>query len=210
VFRIVDGDIYAQPLIVTGARIVSNGRSSSDLAIVATEHNSVYAFDAEDTNQLSTTAEIWHTGEDVLGTHLGYLEVYKRILGSNESCTDMTTEIGITSTPVIAITKQTRPKEGVVFVVAKSKTGNTQVYKLFGLNLADGKPLGVGVSIQGEVAGNGFGAIGSGAAAKIRFDPVVELNRPALLLQNNILYVAFGGACDRPLGNLCTSVSVLV
>ena len=31
----------------------------------------------------------------------------------------------------------------------------------------------------------------------IRFDPMIQLNRPGLLLQDNILYITFGGHCDR-------------
>ena len=47
-FRLVDGNIYAQPLIVSQAKI-ANRTGPQNVAIVATEHNSVYAFDAEDT-----------------------------------------------------------------------------------------------------------------------------------------------------------------
>jgi hypothetical protein len=182
VFRTVDGNVYAQPLIVSGARIASRGRTPTNVAIVATENNSVYAFDADDTNKSSTVAKLWET-KGVLGTALNYMDVYRKILNPGESCTDLTTQIGITSTPVIVVTNPTPPKEGIVFVVAKSAAGGGQVYKLFALGLADGKPVGNGATIEGEVAGTGFGAIGSGPSAKIRFDPVVELNRPALLLQ---------------------------
>src|SRR4051812_30304317 len=52
-FRLVDGNLFAQPLIVSQARIA--GRAGTpNVAIVATAHNSVYAFDADDTNQAST------------------------------------------------------------------------------------------------------------------------------------------------------------
>src|SRR5204863_2941903 len=54
--------------------------------------------------------------------------------------------------------------------------------------LADGKPLNSGVPIEGKVSGpNG---------TMISFDPLFQLNRPALLLDQNTLYVAFGGHCD--------------
>jgi hypothetical protein len=60
-YRIVDGNIYAQPLIVAQAKVA--GRPGPvNIAIVATENNSVYAFDAEDVNQTSTTAQLWQTG----------------------------------------------------------------------------------------------------------------------------------------------------
>lgn len=199
-FRIVDGNIYAQPLIVSQAKI-ANRPGSVNVAIVATQHNSVYAFDAEDTNQASTTAELWHTGPGVLGASIDYREVGQAIgLRPGQTCVDLTTEVGITSTPVITLTKQTSPKEGIIFVVAKSKSGKQHRYKLFALNLADGTRKGE-VVIEGKVKGSGFGSIGTGANAEIRFDPMIQLNRPALLLHSNVLYIAFGSHCDRPRGN---------
>jgi outer membrane protein assembly factor BamB len=200
VYHIVDGNPYAQPLIVSQAKIAARPGTATNVAIVATEHNSVYAFDAEDTTQYPDQgpdkAVLWETQQDVLGTPIGYVENNQRI---GAACTDLTIEIGITGTPVISLTKQTPPKEGVIFVVAKSKSGGQYVYKLFALNLADGARMS-DVTIEGEVNGTGFGASGSSGSKKIHFDPVLELNRPALLLHNNVLYIAFGGRCDAPLG----------
>jgi hypothetical protein len=194
-YRLVDGNIYAQPLIVNGAKI--SGRSDQDgvnVAIVATEHNSVYAFDAEDTNQASTAAQLWHTGPNVLGTSVESTDISKAI--GPGICNDLTTEVGITSTPAIALTKTTAPKQGVIFVVAKSKNGDQYQYKLFALSLADGAKISE-LAIQGEAKGSGIGSTGSGADAKIRFNPLIQLNRPGLLLLNDTLYVAFGGHCDK-------------
>jgi hypothetical protein len=191
-FRIVDGNIYAQPLIVSHAK-AANRPNPASLAIVATEHNSVYAFDAGDTNQNSATAQVWHTGPDVLGTPIDSHALYQEI--GIPVCTDITLEIGITGTPAIQLTQETSPSEGVVFVAAKSKTGAAYQYNLFALSLADGSKLG-SIAIGGEVSGRGVGSTGSGANAKLRFDPKLELNRPGLLLAGNILYIAFGGHCD--------------
>jgi hypothetical protein len=191
--RVVDGNIYAQPLIVAQARIA--GRPGpANLAIVATEHNSVYAFDADDVNPASTTARLWQTGPAVLGQHVESSELYAAI-GASE-CTDLTTEIGITSTPAIKITRDEAPREGVIFVTAKSKSGSHYQYRLFALSLADGARIG-SVPIEGEVDGSGVGSTGSGEDASIRFDAQLQLNRPALLLTGNVLYVAFGGHCDQ-------------
>lgn len=187
-FRIVDGNIYAQLLIVTGARIV-NHPNPVDVAIVATEHNSFYAFDTNDTSpdpggQVSGKA-LWHTGPATLGNPVDSLELSQKIGAGN--CIDLTTEIGITGTPVIRLTSTTSPKQGVIFVAAKSKSGAQFSYKLFALNLSDGTPMGNGVTIEGSVASpNGT----------ITFDPLFQLNRPALLLDGNTLYIAFGGHCD--------------
>jgi hypothetical protein len=184
-FRIVDGNIYAQPLIVSQARIA--GRPGPvNIAIVATEHNSVYAFDADDTTRepggRESTRALWHTGPQVLGAPIDYIDIF-----NDSGCSDLTTEVGITGTPVIQLTQQTAPKEGIVFVAAKSKTDNQFTYRLFALNLADGAPVG-SVDINGDV---------QTAAGPIRFDPRLQLNRPALLLDQNVVYVAFGGHCDR-------------
>jgi hypothetical protein len=189
-FRIVDGNVYAQLLTVTQAKIV-NHSGPVNVVIVATEHNSVYAFDGEDVSPEPGGQEsgkaLWHTGPDILGEHIETDELSARIGALN--CLDLTTEVGITSTPYVVLTKKDSPKEGVIFVVAKSKSGTAFVHKLFALSLFDGKPLGdgQGVVIDGQVqTENG----------PISFNPEVQLNRPALLVDNNTLYVAFGGHCD--------------
>jgi hypothetical protein len=177
--RVVDGNIYAQPLIVSAAKI--KGHASANIAIVATEHNSVYAFDAED------FADLWHTGPDVLGTPIETQDLANRLHSTD--CNDRTTEVGITGTPVIRLTKAAAPKEGVIFVVAKSKQGNAIVQKLFALRLEDGAKIGeavIAASVPGLKAGS-----------KITFDPLLALNRPALLLERNTLYIAFGSHCDE-------------
>jgi hypothetical protein len=182
--RIVDGNLYAQPLIVSGAKI--KGRAAANVAIVATEHNSVYAFDAEDFADGPNRA-LWHTGPDVLGTSIETQDLANRLHSTD--CNDMTTEVGITGTPVIRLTAPTSPEEGVIFVVAKSKQGNDIVQKLFALRLEDGAKIGetaIAASVRGLKSG-----------AKITFDPLLALNRPALLLQGNVLYIAFGSHCDE-------------
>jgi len=186
--RTVDGDIYAQPLILMHTKI--KGRSAPvDTAIVATEHNSVYAFDAEDVNQESTSALLWHTGSDVFGPPADSTELANDV--GSPKCVDLTTEVGITSTPAIQLTSRSSGKEGVVFVVAKSKSGDDYSYKLVALSLASGEKIGE-VEIEGQVAGTGAGAVDG----KIEFDPMYQLNRVALLLQGNTLYILFGGHCD--------------
>jgi hypothetical protein len=187
-FRIVDDNPYAQPLVVSAAKLAN--RPAANLAIVATENNSVYAFDAEDTNQSSTTALVWKTN---LGPGIDSSALYSAI--GAPFCTDMTLQVGISGTPAIQLTNDEAPRTGVVFVAAKSKTGNNYAYTLYALDLMDGAKL-ASVPINGEIAGQGTGSTGSGANARIVFNPLYQLNRPALLLAGNTLYVAFGGHCD--------------
>jgi hypothetical protein len=192
--RAVDGNAYAQPLVVSGAHIAGR-EAPTNVVIVATENNSVYAFDADDTDAASTRALVWHTGPNVLGEHIESRELYARI--GAPACGDLTTKIGITGTPSIQISsKEGEPKEGTVFVAAKSKRGSGYVYKLFALNLSTGEQIAA-VDIRGEVAGTGIGSASTGQNKVISFDPMYELNRAALLLNGNTLYVAFGGHCDQ-------------
>jgi len=191
-FRTVDGNVYAQLLLVAQARI--SGRAApANAVIVATENNTVYAFDAEDTNQASTTAKLWQTPGGALGTPIASAKLYADL--GEPTCSDITTQIGITSTPAIQITSQAPPQTGVVFVAAKSFNAGQFAYNLFALNLADGSTLGK-ITIAGVVKGVGHGSTGSGANQSIRFNPMLQLNRPALLLNGNTLYVLFGGHCD--------------
>jgi hypothetical protein len=186
-FRIVDGNIYAQPLIVSQAKI--HGHPPANVVIVATEHNSVYAFDAEDLSAEPAGHEsiraLWHTGPAVLGTHVESQDLDNR-LGAAD-CTDLTTEVGITGTPAIKLITQASPKEGIIFVVAKSMQGDKFVQKLFALSLEDGTKASETV----------IAASVPGLTSKITFDPLIQVNRPALLIENNILYIAFGSHCDE-------------
>jgi hypothetical protein len=188
-FRIVDGNIYAQPLIVAQAKI--KGHPTTNVAIVATEHNSVYAFDTEDSTPepggRESNRALWHTGPAILGTNVESQELINK-LGAAD-CTDMTTEVGITGTPAIQLTTRASPKEGIIFVVAKSKQGNNFVQKLFALSLADGTKISetvIAASVNGLTSNS-----------KITFDPLIQLNRPALLLVDKTLYITFGSHCDQ-------------
>ena len=191
VYRILDGNPYAQPLIVTGVKI--DGRGATDVAIVATEHNSVYAFDANDINPSSTSAQLWHTGPNVLGNHVDSQQLYNDI--GIPTCADLTTEVGITGTPAIQLTRPQAPREGVIFVAAKSKSNGAYAYTLFALNLSNGVKLSQTL-IQGQAAGSGIGSIVVNGRNIIRFNAEYQLNRPALLISGNTLYIAFGGHCD--------------
>jgi hypothetical protein len=181
VYRTVDGNIYAQPLIVAEG----TGGQTKNVAIVSTENNSVYAFNADDVNQNSTTAQLWKAS---LGPSIDSATLYSAI--GKPTCSDLTLQIGITGTPVVQIAPN-QPSQGVVFVAAKSKNGNRYSYTLYALNLADGSTLG-SIPFEGSVPGQGYGS----ANGRIAFNPLYQLNRPALLLVGNVLYTAFGGHCD--------------
>lgn len=186
--RKVDGNIYAQPLVASEVRAI-NRESPTNLVIVATERNHMYAFDADDVDPKSERALVWTVGPDRLGPSVSSATLSEDI--KKGICTDLTPDIGITGTPVIQITKESSPREGVVYVAAKSKDEAGYHYTLFALRLSDGSEIGR-KEIKGEVKGTGQGS----SNGKVRFDPMLQLNRPGLLLVGNKVYVAFGGHCD--------------
>ena len=171
----VDGYLYAQPLYVQNVRVPNKGLHN--VVYLATAHNSVYAFDADD---LSAKTPLWKVN---LGPSVPATEVY------TTRWTDMRIEIGITSTPVID------PSTNTIFVEAKTKEHGTYVQRLHALDLTTGaEKLGGPVEIKASVPGTGMASVGG----QVTFDPVKQLQRPALLLANGTVYLAFGSHADSP------------
>jgi outer membrane protein assembly factor BamB len=171
----VDGQVYAQPLCVSRQLVEINGVSQGnhDLVIVATEHGSVYAFDA------TTGAAYWQVSLLAPG--------YSAVQASDPEigCSDLEPEISITATPVID--RQAGPN-GRIFVVAMETDGQEHFdYKLHSLDLASGSdavpPRILGASVNGRGPATTF----------VAHD---ERSRAALLLLNKVIYIAFAGFCD--------------
>lgn len=180
----VDGYVYAQPLVMTGVNVTGFGVRT--VVFVATEHNSVYAFDAE-SNSGPTTGLFWKVS--FIDPSQGMTTVPSDDPQIN--CGDLVPEIGITSTPVID------PVSGTLYVVAKTReiTGGVTnfVYRLHALSIADGsEKFGGPVEIQASVPGTGLGTDGFG---QVPFDPIRELNRMGLLLNNGLVYFGFSSHC---------------
>jgi hypothetical protein len=184
--RDVDGEIYAQPLLVAG--LMMPGQGKRNVVFVATEHNSLYAFDAEDP---TASKPFWHKqmGPPVPVTDVGSAcGVYK----------DFSKEIGITGTPVIDAASKT------IYVVARTKitgeataradsTPPTFHQHLHALDLHTGEERpGSPVEIKATVPGKGKGS----KDGVLAFDPLVHNQRPALLLHEGVVYVSWGGHCD--------------
>jgi hypothetical protein len=170
--RTVDGYIYAQPLYCSTVPIPQIG--ARNVIYVATEHNSVYAYDADDP---TAGTPYWHAtlGDSVPSTDI------------SEEYTDLTPEIGITSTPVID------PATGTLYCVAKSKDSAGYHQRLHALDITSGSErTGSPVEINARVEGDGDGAING----VITFNPLMQLNRVGLLLNSGIVYIAFGSHGD--------------
>jgi len=160
--RTVDGYIYAQPLYMPGVAIPQIG--VRNIVYVATEHNSVYAFDADDPG---AQAAYWQAS---LGDPVPSSDI-------SPDYTDLVPEIGITSTPVID------PSNGTIYVVAKSKDSAGYHQRLHALDITTGaERTGSPVEITGAAEGNGDGSING----IISFNPLMQLNRVGLLLKNGV------------------------
>lgn len=109
----VDGQVYAQPLYMPGLSI--NG-TTHNVVFVATENNTLYAFDADQVG--FSIPPLWKT-------HFGSPVPYTTV-----SCTDMIPTIGITGTPVIDTTTNT------LYVVSYT-TG--LIYKLHAIDMVTGQ-----------------------------------------------------------------------
>ena len=173
----VDGYVYAQPLYVSGLNFAGG---SHNAVFVATEHDSVFAFDADRSQQLWKVSLL----DAAHGAAAGATSVPSGDLGTN----DIVPEVGITATPVIDTTTNT------LYVVSKTKENGAYVHRLHALDLLTGNEKSASpVVIQASVPGSGIGSV-NGAVA---FQPEWELNRTGLLLFNGHVYIAFAAHGDN-------------
>jgi hypothetical protein len=169
-----DGKVDAQPLYLSGVAVP--GQGARNVLYVATEHDSVYAFDA-DAGSILWRVSLLGTGETP---------------SDQRSCAQVVPEIGITSTPVI---DRTRPPNGVIYVVAMSKSGSTYFQRLHALDITTGAELFGGPRlIQASVPGSGDDDDNNPAV--VTFAPERYEARSALTLVNGRLIIAWTSHCD--------------
>ncbi len=176
----IDGWAYAQPLYVPN--VVISGQGTHNIVIVATEHDSVFAFDANN----SPTTPLWHVS--FIDPDAGITTVPSSAV-INSGCDNIGSEVGITGTPVIdSASKQ-------LFVVVRTLENGNYVQRLHALDITTGNEVsGSPVVIQGSVPGVGEGSYGTGTVA---FDSLLENSRPGMLLMNGVVYIAFSSVCDK-------------
>ena len=134
-FFTTDGKVDAQPLLLPDVPIP--GQGTHNVVYVVTEHDSVYAFDSD------SGAVLWRIST------LGAGEVPS----DGRNCSQVTPEIGITSTPVI---DPSRGPNGVIYVVAMSKSGSSYIHRLHALDVTTGAELFGGPKmVQASVSGHG-------------------------------------------------------
>jgi PQQ-like domain len=168
-----DGPIYTQPLYVAGVSVANQG--THNVVYVATENDSVYAFDA----LANPTTPLWQVSLLAGGATAvpcavtGYCEI--------------TPTIGITGTPVIDITSNT------LYVVAFSTLGGNYYQYLHALDITSGaEKFGGPVLIQASVPGNGTGSVGG----TITFNALIQNQRSALLESNGVIYISWASFGD--------------
>jgi hypothetical protein len=167
----VDGRVDAEPLYLSQLSVAG---SAHNVVFIVTEHDSVYAFDSD------TGAQLWKVS----------------LLGSGETssddrgCSQVSPEIGITSTPVI---DGTAGAHGILYAVAMSKNGATYFQRLHALDITTGAELEGGpVTVQATYPGTGDNSSGG----QVVFDPKQYKERAALLLLNGVIYTSWASHCD--------------
>jgi Immunoglobulin I-set domain len=167
----VDGLVDAEPLYLSQFSV---GGVAHNVVFIATEHDSVYAFDSD------TSAQLWKVS----------------LLGSGEttsdirSCGQVSPEIGITSTPVI---DRAAGAHGILYAVGMSKNGTTYFQRLHALDLTTGAELEGGpITVQATYPGTGENSSGG----QVVFDPKQYKERAALLLLNGVIYTSWASHCD--------------
>jgi hypothetical protein len=172
----VDGKVDATPLYM--ANVPINGLDPHNVVFVATEHDSVFAFDANDGTLL------WQTSMLLAG----------EVPSDDRGCDSVTPENGICATPVIDPTTDT------MYVVAMSKlvSGATTTYyqRLHALDITTGQDVLPPANIDSSIHVPGMGPEGDGV--NVYFDPKQHRERDALLLANGQVYTSWSSFCDDP------------
>ena len=183
--RTVDDQIYAQPLVLSNLSIAGG---THDVVFVATVNNSVYAFDADDS---ATGTPYWKVNLTYDST--GYRPPTNADMSAQGACygnyNDFSHNMGIVGTPVIDTVGKT------LYVVAKSVVvangDSTFVQYLHALDITTGaerpnSPVKISATV---IRGDGY---------VINFNPLTQLQRAGLLLQNGVVFICWASYCDMP------------
>jgi hypothetical protein len=168
----VDGFIVGQPLYLPGVSIA--GQGTHNVVYVATMHDSVYAFDANNPN----SAPLWMTS--ILALSPGGATTVPSSVKKNAGATGWI-ELGIISTPVID------PVSSTLYLVAGTYENGNVVHRLHALDVTSGQEkLGGPTTIAATYTLNGV---------TTTFTDLYQMNRPGLLLANGHVYIAWGSNC---------------
>jgi len=168
----VDGWVYAQPLYLSNVNISG---VTHNVLYVATEHDSLYAIDADKGTVYWQISLIPSGGSTVNSS-------------SDLGCGDLVPEVGITGTPVIDTST------GTIYVVAKSKVSGSLVQYLHAIDVVtSAEKFGGPVFIQATVPGTAS----DGDGTTVAFSPHFENQRAGLLLENGHVVIGWSSHCDN-------------
>lgn len=180
----VDGAIYAQPLWVANVTV---GGARHNVVFVATEHDSLFAFDADST----ACTQLWRVSliDPAHGASAGETPLPSvtgdALVGANYG--DIQPEIGVTGTPVID------PATGILYVVSKSVDATQTLFyqRLHAIDITTGREeTGSPIAIAATVSGTGSGG------TTVAFSAKQENQRPGLALANGTVYVGWSSHED--------------
>ncbi|HLK61417.1 MAG TPA: hypothetical protein VKU00_33010 [Chthonomonadaceae bacterium] len=208
--RPLDGSVYAQPLYVPNVffptipdvHVPGSTGSYHNVIYVATAHNSIYAWDA-DNNTNTNIRPLWYT--TFTFPTLQITPVPTDDIGT----VDISPEVGLIGTPVIdmQVDPKTNGRIGTMYFVTKIKAAGVYKQLLHALDIVTGQEvLGAPYTISATVPGSGDGArllvdadnnpildINGNLQFVLDFDPLHENQQPAMLLDNGTLYITWGG-----------------
>jgi hypothetical protein len=168
----VDGNVLAEPLLLS--KFTMPDGTKHDVLVIATGHNSVYAFDANDYSLL------WQVN---LGASQATADV---------GCSDVNPEFGISSTPVIV---RAGADKATVYVVAATEPAkfsfHTQLHAL---------DVGTGADVTPPVEIAPSAPLSDGGT--IVFDPQNQWDRAALAYSKGSVYIGIGSHCDHGAGDI--------
>jgi Malectin domain/Legume lectin domain/Chitobiase/beta-hexosaminidase C-terminal domain len=169
----VDGYVYAQPLYVPALAIPGNG--THNVLYVATEHDSLYAFDADTGSQLWKVSFLINGATTLSPSNVGNTQ-------------DINPEIGITGTPTIDSTTNT------IYVVVNTLEGSNIIYRLHAMDITTGAEKFGGPVLMTASAP---GTAPDGNGTTVPFNGQWENQRPGLLLLNGFVYIGFAAHGDN-------------
>ena len=176
----VDGYVYAQPLYLAQVTIPAKG--VHNVVYIATEHDTIFAFDADDSNG-TNASPLWK--RSFIDPASGVTTVSSH---TDLDCGDLVPQVGITGTPVIDTST------GTMYVVVRTKENGAFVQRLHALDVSGGaEKFGGPITIHAKVRGHGDGSVNG----FVYFDPLRNNQRPGLLLENGSVYISWASHCDH-------------
>jgi hypothetical protein len=176
----VDGYVFAQPLYVSTLNI--QGKGVHNVLFIATQHNTVYALDADNNGPLGGI--LWQTnlGPSAATPNSDFGTRY-----NNGQYLDITPEVGITGTPVIDLASST------MYLDSFTHQGSSYFHRIHALNITNGteQPFSP-VLVSASVPGTGVGSV----AGVVPFVHKQQIQRSGLVLAGGKLFVAFSGYAD--------------